>query len=716
MNSSRLFVRNLPSNMDEKGIREHFATHGDVTDVRLVRAADGRSKRFCFVGFKDAKQAEAARAYFDKSYFRTSKIDVDIARPYERKKKDGMEKKKTKMEKKRKKGKKQKEQQNAKRQKGGEYDKFLSLMQPDATSIVQDELEDDKEGVEGEQGEDDIVKSSDDDGDNDGNDHANDMAFLRAKSEAFVEAEKNKEEEEEEEREEREEKDDDDESDVAVTGRLFVRNLPFSATEADLRELFEQYGPIAEAHVPVDDAHRSRGFAYILFVVPENAVAAMRAVDGSIWQGRLLHVLPAHPRIGGSEGGQTGDAESGGESDDGEGSSSSSFKRKRDMERKRDAGDERSWSSLYVRSDAVVGALARKFNMSESEILGIDGEDKGDASMAVRVALGETQIIAETRAFLEAEGVDASVLEKRGKASKGRSKTILLVKNLPHDTDKAELQQMFRRHGDLERFVMPQSKVFALVEFAERKDASRAFAALAYKRYKRVPIYLEWAPVGVIKEVPSSKKVDIANDAGLTASQPEQGAPGQSCTLYVKNINWNTTEDGIQRHFRRRKCACRSVSLAKGKGKGKTSEHAGFGFIEFSTPAEAERALRSLQGTVLDGHALVLAVSARSGTGTDSSAKQRSSAAAKKPSTKMLVKNLAFEASRKDLRQLFGAYGQLKSVRIPRKMDGTHRGFAFVDFLTKQEAQSAFTALKHSHLYGRHMVLEWAEDAREATV
>ena len=78
------------------------------------------------------------------------------------------------------------------------------------------------------------MKSSDDDGDNDGDDHANDMAFLRAKSEAFVEAEKNKEEEEEE---EEEEKDDDDESDVAVTGRLFVRNLPFSATEADLREL-----------------------------------------------------------------------------------------------------------------------------------------------------------------------------------------------------------------------------------------------------------------------------------------------------------------------------------------------------------------------------------------------------------------------------------------------------------------------------------------------
>ena len=115
--------------MDEKGIQEHFATHGDVTDVRLVRAADGRSKRFCFVGFKDAQQAEAARAYFDKSYFRTSKIDVDIARPYERKKKDGMEEENQDGEEK-KEGEETEGTAKYQSSKGGEYDKFLSLMRP----------------------------------------------------------------------------------------------------------------------------------------------------------------------------------------------------------------------------------------------------------------------------------------------------------------------------------------------------------------------------------------------------------------------------------------------------------------------------------------------------------------------------------------------------------------------------------------------------------
>ena len=37
---------------------------------------------------------------------------------------------------------------------------------------------------------------------------------------------------------------------------------------------------------------------------------------------------------------------------------------------------------------------------------------------------------------------------------------------------------------------------------------------------------------------------------------------------------------------------------------------------------------------------------------------------------KLLVKNLAFESSNRELRQLFGSFGQLKSVRMPRKFDG----------------------------------------------
>lgn len=61
----------------------------------------------------------------------------------------------------------------------------------------------------------------------------------------------------------------------------------------------------------------------------------------------------------------------------------------------------------------------------------------------------------------------------------------------------------------------------------------------------------------------------------------------------------------------------------------------------------------------------------------------------------------------------YSAYGQLKSVRLPKKMDNSTRGFAFLDFATRRDAESAFSALEHAHLLGRHLVLQWAGEGDE---
>ena len=58
-----------------------------------------------------------------------------------------------------------------------------------------------------------------------------------------------------------------------------------------------------------------------------------------------------------------------------------------------------------------------------------------------------------------------------------------------------------------------------------------------------------------------------------------------------------------------------------------------------------------------------------------------------------MVRNLAFEATKRDLAELFSAFGTLKTVRLPKKFDGTGRGFAFVEFITHAEARAAMAAL-----------------------
>ena len=56
------------------------------------------------------------------------------------------------------------------------------------------------------------------------------------------------------------------------------------------------------------------------------------------------------------------------------------------------------------------------------------------------------------------------------------------------------------------------------------------------------------------------------------------------------------------------------------------------------------------------------------------------------------------------------AFGALKSCRLPKKFDGNHRGFAFVELSTKREASAALEALRGTHLYGRRLTIERAAE------
>ena len=58
--------------------------------------------------------------------------------------------------------------------------------------------------------------------------------------------------------------------------------------------LFKEFGPLTEVNLPIDKiTKQSKGFAFITFVIPENAVQAFTKLDGTTFQGRLLHLIPA---------------------------------------------------------------------------------------------------------------------------------------------------------------------------------------------------------------------------------------------------------------------------------------------------------------------------------------------------------------------------------------------------------------------------------------
>lgn len=78
---------------------------------------------------------------------------------------------------------------------------------------------------------------------------------------------------------------------------LFVGNLNFQATEADIRAQFEPFGQVARVHIATDrETGRSRGFAFVEMPNDEEAKRAMTELDGKMMDGRPLKVNEARPR------------------------------------------------------------------------------------------------------------------------------------------------------------------------------------------------------------------------------------------------------------------------------------------------------------------------------------------------------------------------------------------------------------------------------------
>lgn len=379
------------------------------------------------------------------------------------------------------------------------------------------------------------------------------------------------------------------------SGRLFIRNLNYTCTQDDLEQVFAKYGELTEIHFPIDkNTSLPKGYAYVEFMFPQNAKRVYEELNGTIFQGRNFHLIPSKPKpepkypnpnftIGGSNSNLEANR--------------SSFKRQKLEQQKQNAPKGSNWNMLFLGQNALADVVSDMKGIEKSELL---TKHSNKDPLAVRMALGDAHVVDEMRKFLVSNGIE---LDSFDNPQAPRSKTVIIVKNLPASTDKTELSQLFELHGRVSRVIIPPNGLTAIIEFEESVDAKLAFKRLAYYKFKDSVLYLEWAPINVFRE---------------------------------KSLDEQERSDVKQ--------------------------------------------LEELQ------------------TG-----------------SKILVKNIPFEATQKELKKIFASYGELNFVRIPKKIDGQHRGFGFVDFLTKEDALRAFRSLCHStHLYGRKLVLEWAKASDES--
>jgi cold-inducible RNA-binding protein len=81
-----------------------------------------------------------------------------------------------------------------------------------------------------------------------------------------------------------------------MSKKLFVGNIPFKATESEIRELFSPHGEISDIFIPLDRAtSRPRGFAFVTYEDDAAADAAQEALNGAELGGRNIAVDEARP-------------------------------------------------------------------------------------------------------------------------------------------------------------------------------------------------------------------------------------------------------------------------------------------------------------------------------------------------------------------------------------------------------------------------------------
>ena len=288
-----------------------------------------------------------------------------------------------------------------------------------------------------------------------------------------------------------------------------------------------------------------------------------------------------------------------------------------------------------------MSTIADRLGVDKSAVL-----DPTSSDAAVKQAHAETHIIQEIKSYFSQQGVD---LEAFKRSSKGD--TAILVKNIPHGTSQDEIRRLFEEHGTLKKFLMPPAGLTAIVEFPNAAQARSAFGSLAYRKLKDSILYLEKAPKELFNEnivVPAQIQSTSSGlpAAKLSATDLLQDAPqsesSATATLYVRNLDFSTTTQRLSETFAPLK-GFRSARVKTKVDPKRGVLSMGFGFVEFTNAESASAALSAMDGFGLDGHHLQIRASHK---GVDAAEERRKEDAAKKAaSTKILIKNLPFEAS-----------------------------------------------------------------------
>ncbi|KIK63291.1 hypothetical protein GYMLUDRAFT_83840 [Collybiopsis luxurians FD-317 M1] len=290
--AARLIVRNIPFNTTEQDLRAFFLPYGPIYSIHIPsekkddqsESKKARSRGFAFVWMMSKKDAERAMEGCNGKVLRAGMAENMIGdkqkrkkqRRVEKKMKEGMKKEKAEEEVE---AEEEAEDQDEHEERTIAVDWALSKDKwEEEKSKIMADVNEDVEMEEASSGSGSDSQSSNDDSESDSDDEDEDGIGLHEGDESRSESELGDSDEEEEDEDEMPVKPQLPTPEAGTT--LFVRNVPFTATEDELRTLFRAFGPLRYARITMDpEMGRSRGTGFACFWNKEDADKVIEQSD-----------------------------------------------------------------------------------------------------------------------------------------------------------------------------------------------------------------------------------------------------------------------------------------------------------------------------------------------------------------------------------------------------------------------------------------------------
>ncbi|KAF3932158.1 hypothetical protein ABW20_dc0108305 [Dactylellina cionopaga] len=327
--------------------------------------------------------------------------------------------------------------------------------------------------------------------------------------------------------------------------------------------------------------------------------------------------------------------------------------------RQREAQEEQT-SSLPTFADAK-GKRRRSSNVEDDDAL-----PHKKARASEDIDMGSIPPVSEEAEVVDDEASKSAAVSSDDdkKQTRDREKLTIFAKNLPADIDELSVRKFFKDCGTI--------NAFNLVVEADNESAT---ASIEFQ-----------TAADVLAAQTRDKKRLKGREVTVQI--------GHNTTVYVTNFPPTTDEEWIRELFK----DCGPIVEVRFPSL-KHNTHRRFCYVQFEASEDAENAAQ-FDGKEVEGFTLVSKLS-------DPGKKQDRTGPVYE-GREVFLRNIDYEATEADVRELFSKYGTVESIRLVGKGRGSHSGYGFLDFETAEAAQASLE-LHEYKLKSRKLMVVMAE-------